>query len=295
MAKMAVIGANGQLGSDLVFVAQGLGYEVAELTHDDIEIADEQSVQRALGAVVPEVVVTTAAYQGAKTYTGGDQFSYYRVNALGVWHLARWCDVHGATLVYYSTDYVFGGDVTRQVPYAEDDHPFPVNAYGNSKLAGEYFVRGFCPRHYVVRVASLYGRVGSRAKGHQNFVKTVIEKARRGEALSVVDDQVMSPTWTRRVASKTLEMLRAGAPFGLYHMAGSGCCTWLEFAREIVAVAGLSARVEPCSTPAEAPGEVFRRPRYTALRNARLSEVGLGDLPPWQECVEEFIKKEMRG
>src|SRR5581483_3499946 len=113
-------------------------------------------------------------------------------------------------------------------PYTEDDRPGPVNVYGASKVAGEDLICAYCERHYIVRVASLFGRVGCRAKGHSNFVKMVLDKVQRGEPLMVVEDQIMSPTWTRSVAARTLDLLEAGAGFGLYHMAGSGACSWYE-------------------------------------------------------------------
>ena len=120
----------------------------------------------------------------------------------------------------------------------------------------------------------------------------VLDKARKGENLKMVNDQIMSPTWTRAIASKTLELIRSGTDFGLYHMAGSGSCSWYEFAREIVRIVGASVEVHPMATPEEEPDDVFLRPRYTALDNARLRQAGLNDLPNWREALKEYIQKE---
>jgi dTDP-4-dehydrorhamnose reductase len=289
---IAIVGANGQLGRDLVGAAERRGIEVAALTHDDLEIADPAAVGRVLSELQPSAVINTAACQGAQTYAAPDQQAYFRGNALGPWNLARWCAGHASLLVHYSTDYVFGGEYSDR-PFTEEDLPWPVNIYGASKLAGEHLVRAVCPRHYVVRVASLYGRNGSRAKAGSNFVKMVLGQARRGQALSIVDDQTMSPTSTRAVAEKTTELLLGEAPFGLYHMAGSGACTWYEMAREITRIAGLVAKVQPSTTESETPGAPFLRPRYTALDNAALRRVGLGDLPDWRDCLREYVSEEM--
>ena len=147
MKKIVVIGCNGQLGTDLLRVSREQALDVISLTHSEIEITDVNSIEKVLSDARPEVVINTAASHGAKQYTAADQEAFFRVNALGVWSLARWCWRHDATLVHYSTDYVFGKDRGREQPYAEEDAPCPVNVYGTSKLAGEYFARAFCPKH----------------------------------------------------------------------------------------------------------------------------------------------------
>jgi dTDP-4-dehydrorhamnose reductase len=292
MNQIVVIGGNGQLGTDLLRVGKGQALNVVGLTHSGIEITDADSIEEVLSAARPEVVINTAACHGANQYTAADQEAFFRVNALGVWNVARWCWRHEVTLVHYSTDYVFGKEQARERPYTEEDTPCPVNVYGVSKLAGEHFVRAFCPKHYVIRVASLYGRAGCRAKGNSNFVKMVLDKAHRGESLEVVDDQIMSPTWTHAIAGKTLELIHSGASFGLYHLAGSGWCSWYELACEIIEIAGASVEVYPIATSEEEPDEVFLRPRYTALDNVRLRQAGLNDLPDWREALRQYIQEE---
>ena len=220
MRKMVVIGGNGQLGTDLVRAGKELNLDLKSLTQTDIEITDQASVEKALSGLEPEAILNTAASHGPNQSTAADQEALFRVNGLGALNLARFCRRHGILLVHYSTDYVFGRESTRERPYAEEDLACPVNVYGASKLAGEYLVSAFCPRHYVIRIASLYGSTGCMAKGNSNFVKMVLNKARRGENLKVVNDQFMSPTWTRAVARKTYELINSGASLRLVSHGG---------------------------------------------------------------------------
>jgi len=289
VGRIVVIGGDGQLGTDLVQIGKELNLDLVSLLQTDTEITDPASVERVLSALEPDVVLNTAACHGGDQRAPAEQEDFFRVNALGAWNLARFCRQHHALLVHFSTDYVFGRERMRERPYSEEDPPCPVNIYGASKLAGEYLIRSFCPKHYVIRVASLYGAVGCLAKGNSNFVKAVLNRACKGENLKVVNDQYMSPTWTRSVARKTYELIHSRAAFGLYHMAGSGHCTWYEFAREILRIAGLSVAVDQTATPEEGPGEAFLRPRWTALGNYKLRQAGLTDLPDWRESLAEYI------
>ena len=289
---IALIGHNGQLGSDLQKVGHEQGRLLIGLGHAEIDIADPSSVHSALDARQPQIVINTAAAHGDWQSGSLSQEAFFKTNALGAWHLARWCWQNSAILVHYSTDYVYGAETTRARPYTEVDAPCPINLYGASKAAGEQLVQAYAPNHYVCRIASVYGAVGARAKGNSNFVKTTLAKIQRGEAMQVVNDQMMSPTWTRLVALKTYELLDRHAPYGLYHLAGSGACTWYEFAREIVRLVGGGIAVEPIATPAYRATDIFLRPRYTALDNANLRRAGLPDLPHWQAALELFLRTE---
>lgn len=295
MSRIAILGARGQLGVDLAAALRARGETPLELNRPELEVTEAAALWAALDQARPAIVLNTTAAHGARQESAADQRAFFDINALGVWHLARWCASRDATLVHYSTDYVFGAAADRARPYTEADTPCPTNLYGASKLAGEQLVSAFCPRHYVLRIASVYGRTGSRAKNNSNFVKLVLGKLRAGEPMKVVDDQVMSPTWTAAAAEKTLDLLAAAAPYGLYHLAGSGACTWYALAREIVRQAGGTLDIEPTTTPADKPDDLFRRPRYTALDNARLRSVGLADLPPWPESLGRFLQTEQSG
>ncbi len=294
MKQCVVIGSNGQLGSELVDACAQGGFAVRGLTHADIDIRSIESVTSVLSTIEPSIVINTAAAHGAKQDTAADQAMFFDSNALGPWNLARWCRQHEATLIHYSTDYVFGAE-PRDHPYTEDEPTCASTIYGASKVAGEELVRAYCPRHYVIRIASVYGRAGCRAKGGSNFVKMVLGKARNGENLTVVDDQFMSPTWTHSIAMKTIELVHAKAAFGLYHMGGSGYCSWYNFACEIVKIVGAQVDVQAIATPVEGPESIYLRPRYTALDNRGLRQAGLEDLPDWRHALADYIQTEESG
>jgi dTDP-4-dehydrorhamnose reductase len=293
--RIVVIGSHGQLATDLIKIGQQQGRTLIGLDLPEIDITNMVSVQQALDPRAPEIVINTAAAHGAAQAAFQEQQSFFNVNALGVWNLARWCRQHDATLVHYSTDYVFGAERSRAKPYTEADAPCPTNIYGASKVAGELLVRSFCPCHYILRVASLYGAAGCRAKSDSNFVKMTLGKIQKGENMKVVHDQFMSPTWTGAAAHKTFELLDAHAPYGLYHLAGRGTCTWYEFACEIVRLTGGKIVVEPSVTPADKPEDIFLRPRYTALDNANLRRAGLANLPDWRESLRAYLEEEGFG
>jgi dTDP-4-dehydrorhamnose reductase len=283
--RVALVGANGQLGSDLHQALIARQLSVTPLTHADLEIADPESIQRAIAAAHPDLVVNTAAFLRVEDCE--DQFDRaLRVNALGPYALAQVCRDLGATLLHVSTDYVFSGH--RTTPWSEHDCPRPANAYGISKLAGEQAVQATLPAHYVARVSGLYGLRGSRSKGGSNFVETMLEQQRAGATIRVVDDQVLAPTSTSDLADKLAELIVAQPPYGLYHVTAAGACTWYEFAREIFTLEGLDADLRP-QTSQEAALRA-RRPAYSVLANDALKAAGLGQIRPWQEGLAAYLR-----
>jgi dTDP-4-dehydrorhamnose reductase len=285
--RVLVIGANGQLGHDIVRVLRADGrWDVVPLTHAEIEIADPHSVAAAMQMHRPEVVVNTAAYHVVDRNEQAAEF--FRVNALGVKVLAEAAREAGAILVHFSTDYVFDG--THGRPYHEGDPPNPVNTYGISKLAGELLIHATHSRHYILRVCGLYGVTGCRAKGGTNFVEMMLAKAQRGETIRVVNDQVVSPTYTVDVAGALAHLLPTGR-FGTYHAVNPGPCTWYEFACEIFELSGMlgAVRVLP-ATSAEVYSSV-RRPSNSALENRGLRESGLPDIRPRREALAAYLNE----
>lgn len=281
--KALVVGATGQLGTALVAALEEAGVETVGLGHDEVEVTASDSVTRALQRERPTVVLNTAAFHKVDACED-DPGRAFEVNALGALHVARACREVGARCVYVSTDYVFDG--AKPGPYTEEDLPEPVNVYGASKLAGEHLVRQTCPDALVVRVASLFGGGGARGKG-TNFVLTVLDRARRGEPLRVVDDVRMSPTYTVDAARAVVELVRRGEA-GTFHVVNAGSCTWYEFARRVVDLAGLQARVEP--TTQDAYPMRARRPANSALSTAKLARLGL-QLRPWEEALAEYLER----
>lgn len=283
MTRVAVIGSTGQLGSELVAVLGAAeGYEVIPLTRDDIDVADLASVRRVLAAAKPAVVVNCAAVVRVDECEDRPEEAF-RVNALGALHVARACAAHNALCVYISTDYVFDGE--KGEPYAEDDRPRPINVYGASKLAGEYLVQQAGARWLIIRTASLFGRAGARGKGG-NFVDTIVAKALRGEAIKVVSDIRMSPTYTLDTA-RALERLLHHGVTGVVHVTNSGSPTWFEFARTALELIDRHPKLEAVSS--EQYPMKARRPRNSSLRSRRLSAFQEDGMRPWQDALNAYL------
>ncbi|HXG51075.1 MAG TPA: dTDP-4-dehydrorhamnose reductase [candidate division Zixibacteria bacterium] len=278
--RVVVIGAKGQLGSDLVKVLSG--QVVGALKQSDLDIRDAARVREVLSRLKPDAVVNTAAFNRVDDCED-DPATAFSVNAYGPRNLARVCAEVNCVLMHISTDYVFGGE--KRSPYTEDDSPNPLSVYGTSKLAGEYFVRNACPRHFVVRTSGLYGVAGSRGKGG-NFVETMIRLAREGKPVRVVDDQVLTPTYTKDLAEKLEQLLRTDR-YGLYHITNSGQCSWYEFAAKIFALTNL--RPDFASTTSEAFGSKARRPAYSVLESERLRRAGFRPLNSWEEALGNYL------
>ena len=193
----------------------------------------------------------------------------------------------GAKLVHISTDYVFSGEsVSHSTPYTEFDTPLPLNVYGRSKLAGEDMVRHLCQRHFIVRTSALFGVAGSSGKGG-NFVETILQLARERSELRVVSDQVFSPTYTRDLAGKLAQLINTEY-YGIFHITNSGSCSWYEFAKEILNLAGLRTPAIPITTPTASPQEA-RRPGFSVLDNYHLRLLGMDDMRPWQEALRDYM------
>jgi len=277
--RIVVIGSTGQLGTDLMKVL-GTDHEVIGLTHSDIEATDYNSCL-ILKKFDPDVIINTAAFH--KTDLCEDEpLKTFSVNALGAKNVAVISKEIDAACVFISTDYVFDG--TKNEPYTEDDVPNPINTYGISKLAGELYTR-WNPKHYIIRVASLFGVAGASGKGG-NFVETMIKKAKNGEVIRVVDDMWMSPTYTKDAATVIKKILEFGLPFGVYHVTNQGFCTWFEFAKEIFDQLGLRPTLEPIRT--EELKMKAKRPRFSALKSIKLPKYGI-HMREWKEALYDYL------
>lgn len=282
---MLVIGAAGQLGTDLCQALQHL--EVVPLSHNDIEITDLDSVKDVCSEHSPDAIVNTAAYVRVDdNETNPDKA--FQVNAEGAGNVAVAAQEIGASVVHISTDYVFGGETElRATPYTEYDTPVPLNIYGESKLAGENFVRHLCPRHFIIRTSGLFGVAGSSGKGG-NFVETMRRLAREQDELRVVSDQVFSPTYTKDLARKIAQLLTTEY-YGTFHIANKGKCSWYEFTVEIMRLAGLKTPVVPITS--DQYPQKARRPHYSVLDNYRLRLLGMDDLRPWREALKDYMEE----
>jgi len=277
--RIAIIGSNGQLGTDLVRILRN-DHEVIGLTHKEIEVSDYSSCL-ILKEYKPDVIINTAAFH--KTDQCEDEpIKAFQVNALGARNIAMISREIGSITVYISTDYVFDG--SKNHPYNENDIPNPINTYGITKLAGELYTKQN-PKHYVIRLASLFGVAGSSGKGG-NFVETMIAKAKKNEQISVVNDMWMSPTYTKDAALLIKKILELKLPYGIYHASNKGYCTWFQFAEEIFKLTGINAYLKPIQTnqlQAKA-----RRPMFSALESIKLQEYGI-KVRDWKEALRDYL------
>jgi dTDP-4-dehydrorhamnose reductase len=286
--RVTVIGANGQLGSDVVRLFSESGDEVCGLTHADIEVGDLNSVWRILLRLKPQVVVNTAAMHHVELCEREPQKAF-AINALGPRNLALVSRELDAVLMQVSTDYVFDGK--KSTPYDETDVPLPLNVYGNTKLAGEYIVVGAIHKHFVIRTSGLYGKNPCRGKRSLNFVELMLKLAREHGEVRVVHDEIVSPTSTDELARQIVVLSRS-SDYGLYHATAEGSCSWYEFAREIFQLTG--ARVDlRIASPNEFPSKV-PRPRYSVLENRALKAAGLNRFRQWQEGLRDYLGVALR-
>jgi dTDP-4-dehydrorhamnose reductase len=277
--RILITGASGQLGHELQQVLQDHQLTLLDVPGFDLT---KPGVEASIADARPDIVIHAAAY----TDVDGAEREPERamaINAAGTERVAKGTATVGARLLYLSTDYVFDG--RQGVPYRETDRPNPLNAYGRSKYEGERRALMHCPNTLIIRTAWLYGAHG------KNFVKTIMRLASEQPELQVVSDQRGSPTHAGDLAIALAKLIALNAsnfePRTL-HLTGSGDCTWYEFAREIVSLMGLSARVVPIST-AES-NRAARRPLYAVLDNRVLAWHGIR-LPHWKDALKRFISE----
>ena len=281
--KVAIIGANGQLGTDLVAAFSAHGDTVRGLTHEHIEISNLDSVSRALEELRPDLVVNTAAMHHVENCEREPEKAL-AINAIGARNLAVASRSIDGVLMHVSTDYVFDG--VKGKPYVEGDNPAPLNAYGISKLAGEHFVRASMEKHFVVRTSGLYGKSPCRAKGGLNFIELMLKLARERGEVRVVDSEFVTPTSTAELAQQLVRLSRSEC-YGLYHATAEGSCSWFEFAREIFTLTGTRVGLQVAG-PNEFPAKV-PRPSYSVLENQALKRQGLNVFRSWQAGLQEYL------
>lgn len=291
---VTIIGATGQLGSDLVRAAAAAGVEHASLGHEDVEVTDAVSLTRVFRRLRPSVVINTAAFHQVDRCED-DPRRAHSVNAVGASLVGQAARNHGARCVHVSTDYVFDGDkpptpdghLSSETAYTETDPVRPLNVYGASKAAGEQLVAQALDDYLVVRISSLFGVAGARGKnGGGNFIDTIIERARAGTPLRVVADRWMTPTYATDAATAILA-LALGDARGMVHVTNEGGCSWHALATAAVSFAGFTtavAAVPAATQPSRAP-----RPRNSALYTGRLAALLGAPLRPWRDALRAYL------
>jgi dTDP-4-dehydrorhamnose reductase len=257
-------------------------HDVVARDVDDMDIRDWSTVRSQIGDLRPRVVIHAAAVTQVDDCEARRDEAF-AVNALGARNVAVACWRVRCPILYMSTDYVFDG--AKGEPYDEFDSPRPLSVYGQSKLAGEEWVRRHQPEHWIVRAAWSFG------PGGRNFVRTIVEKGKEQSRLEVVDDQVGSPTYTVDLASALADLVET-FPFGTYHLTNSGQASWYDLAVEALKAAGVEADVSRVDT--ESTGRPAPRPRFSVLRNRCWELGGRSPLRDWREAVREYVSSFLR-
>ena len=272
--KLLVTGAAGMLGRDVMLAAGNAGHEVVGYGRAELDVTDPAALGRRLELERPDVVINCAAWtdvDGAETA----EEAAFAINGRGAGNVAAAAAKVEARIVHVSTDYVFDG--AKGAPYVESDQPAPLSAYGRTKLAGEEAVAAANKRHFIVRSAGLFG-VGGR-----NFVETMLQLAEDRSEVTVVRDQVGSPTYTWHLAYGIVRLIE-GIEYGIHHMAAGGQCSWYEFAREIFEQASVECRV--LSITSEEFGAAAPRPPFSALVSQREHAIRL---PGWEDGLAGYL------
>ncbi|MCR5833472.1 MAG: dTDP-4-dehydrorhamnose reductase [Selenomonadaceae bacterium] len=274
-----VTGISGQLGYDVLKELKRRGIDAIGTTRNEISLTTEDGAKKFILTKKPETVIHCAAYTAVDKAESEAELAL-TVNGLATRWIAEACREVDAKMIYVSTDYVFGGD--GRTPYEVDDEKEPVNVYGNSKLLGEDAVRAILDKKFIVRVSWVFGING------KNFIKTMLRLGETKDKLSVVDDQIGSPTYTVDLAKLLVDMA-ATDKYGIYHASNEGFCSWAEFAEEIFKQAGLKVEVEGIPT-SEYPTPA-RRPFNSRLSKKSLDDAGFNRLPDWQDALQRFLSE----
>ncbi|MBE5977385.1 dTDP-4-dehydrorhamnose reductase [Lacrimispora xylanisolvens] len=275
--KVLVTGVKGQLGYDVVNELKKRGHEAVGVDIEEMDITDEESVNRVIREAAPDAVIHCAAYTAVDA--AEDNVDLCRaVNARGTGNIARVCKALDIRMMYISTDYVFNGQGTR--PWEPDDQREPLNIYGQTKYEGELEVEENLKKYFIVRIAWVFGVNG------KNFIKTMLNLGKTRDKLSVVADQIGSPTYTFDLARLLVDMIET-EKYGRYHATNEGLCSWYDFACEIFKQAGMNVSVEPVTSdqfPVKA-----KRPMNSRISKDKLIENGFQPLPSWQDALRRYL------
>lgn len=282
MKTVAIIGPNGQLGTDLVKTFTSRGWEVLPLRHSEIEITDIDSVNQTLKSLRFDWIINTAAFHKVDECEKDTAMAWH-VNSLGQKNVGTIANERGARSVFISSDYVFSGE--KGSPYFPNDPVSPVNAYGHSKAAGEVSTLSVSSQNIVMRISSVFGSAGSSGKGG-NFVETILNKAKSGDELKVVGDIKMSPTYTVSAARKLEEALSRDFS-GIFHGSNNGIASWHEFAKKILELTNIKANLIETFTDWDNP---LKRPRFSALSNME-SSLKFESFESWEEALEDYLNE----
>ena len=276
--RFLVTGVKGQLGHDVMEELALRGHEGVGVDVEEMDITDARAVERVMKETTMDGVIHCAAYTAVDAAEDNEELCI-RINADGTENIAKLCRKLDLPLMYISTDYVFDGEGER--PWEPEDDCHPLNVYGQSKYLGELAVQNYVQNYYIVRIAWVFGVNGN------NFIKAMLNKAKTTNRVTVVSDQVGSPTYTRDLAVLLVDMMETDR-YGIYHATNEGICTWYEFAREIFAQAGIDMEVVPI--PASEYPAKAKRPHNSRMEKGKLNAAGFLRLPTWQDALKRYLE-----
>lgn len=300
--KVLVTGVNGQLGYDVVKEVEKRGYQAIGVERQKMDLTSTEQIKECIETVNPEAIIHCAAYTAVDKAEDEEELCR-RVNAIATKEIAECAKKLDIPMIYISTDYVFNGkksifldrknenayidysnvelDKDKFIEYKENDITNPINIYGKTKLEGEEYVKQILNKYYIVRISWVFGKNGN------NFIDTMLKLSKERESLSVIDDQVGSPTYTKDLAPLLVDMIETDK-YGIYHATNEGYCSWYEFAKEIFKVADIDIEVNPISA-LEYPTKATR-PMNSKLSKQKLKDNGFKQLRNWRDSVQEYIR-----
>lgn len=277
--KILVTGTTGQLGFDVVRELKERNFDVIGVSSSEMDITDKNKVREVIKNISPDAVIHCAAYT-AVDKAEEDVEKCMVVNAKGTEYISSICHELGIKMMYFSTDYVFNGEGTK--PWSVDDEINPLNLYGDSKYQGEIAVKNNLEKYFILRISWVFGING------KNFVKTMINLSKNHSQISVVNDQIGSPTYTRDLAKLVADMIVTDK-YGVYHVTNEGTCSWYDFAVEIFKRSNIDVNVIPIDS-SEFP-TVAKRPKNSRMDKSKLDENGFSRLPKWQDALQRYLKE----
>lgn len=285
--KVVVFGCRGQLGVELMGVFEARGYRVTGFDRSQIDIADAAQVESVFAAEDPAIAINAAAYNQVDV-AEKEPLPAMQTNGLAVRNIAMACRQSDTRCVHFSTDYVFDGTAGRA--YVEEDATHPLGAYAVSKLAGELYAQAYLENPLIIRTCGVFGP-GGRNTARGNFVETMLRLAEGGKPIRVVNDHVASPTYSPFLAARAGDLVDRGLT-GVFHVGGGEAISWFDYASMIFRAAGLNPELRP--TNEREFRTAARRPKYSALSNAKMERAGIEPLPPLETAVRLYMQERPR-
>lgn len=284
MAKILVTGAKGQLGHKISQLLTA-NYELILTDSEEMDITNKEKVSDVLRAENPDYIIHGAAYTKVDAAEENEGLCR-KINTEGTNNIAETAKELGIVVIYISTDYVFDGK--KNSPYSELDTPYPLSVYGQTKLEGENIIKEICDKYYILRVAWLFGELPENHPG-TNFIETILRLGEERDSLTVVNDQIGSPTYTKDLVETFSNIIEKSPEFGLYHFSGEDACSWYDFAKEIFRISEVKIDLKPITS--DQYPQKAKRPDYSYMSKDKIKkEFGI-NVRSWQEMVREYLEK----